>query len=376
MPHDPSPSLKDVAALAGVSFQTVSKALKGSGRVSEETRSRVREAAETLGYVPNALARGLQTRATGTLGVLNSDFSNTIIAQHLVGIEREARRLGFGVLVSSLDTQGSGADRAMRTLMERRVDGIICNAPVVEDDPALGATLRAGVPAVALHSVAGGGVPVLHSDLRLSGRLPLLHLLQLGHRRIGIVLGLRARRVTRRRLAAYEELLGEYGMTLPASMTEEGDWKVEGGHQAAHRLLDRNPGLTALVVQNDEMAVGVLNALYERGLRVPDDCSVVGCDDLPVAARTIPPLTTVRLPFHETGAAAVRMLARRLNAVETAKTAKTVETAEEEAGEREPGEADEWHPDGTGALGETSLLPVEMVYRASTRSAGAARTPP
>lgn len=334
-PTVPNVSLKDVAARAGVSFQTVSKALNDSGRVSAETRRRVREAADELGYVPNVLARGLQTRVTGTIGVLNSDFSNTVLAQHLVGIEREARRRGLGVLISSVDATGSDAERALRVLTERRVDGIICNAPAVEDDPRTGTLLRSGrIPAVSLHHIDGGGIPVVHGDNRESARLPMRHLLTLGHRRIGVIAGLRARRVTRERLDTYAEVLGEHGIALPPELVEEGDWEVEGGHRAAHRLLDRIPGLTALVAQNDTMAVGALNALYERGLRVPEDCSVVGCDDLHFAARTIPPLTTVRLPFHRAGETALGLLAEQME---------------------------------TGAAADRTM-PVAMVYRASSRA--------
>nr|WP_236667744.1 LacI family DNA-binding transcriptional regulator [Nonomuraea sp. K271] len=333
-------SLRDVAARANVSFQTVSKVLNGKGAVAPATRQRIIEAAEEIGYVPNALARSLQSRSSLTLGVITVDFSNATPAQFLVGIEREARRHGLSVILSSLEPDGSDCVRYLRVLMERRVDGIIMNAPATEEDEEVGRLLRAGPPAVSLHEIAGGGVPRVTVDSEATAALPVRHLIALGHRRIGVVTGLRQRHSAQRRTAVYREVLAEHGLPYDALLVEDGAWEVEGGYAATHRLLDRASGITAIYVQNDLMAVGVLNALHERGVSVPGDCSVVGCDDHPVAARTIPPLTTVRMPFFDAGAAAVRLLLERI---------------------------------ASGPPGDV-VLPVSMVYRASTASPPAGST--
>ncbi|MCF6476164.1 LacI family transcriptional regulator [Nonomuraea sp. MG754425] len=332
-------SLRDVAARADVSFQTVSKVLNGKGAVAPATRRRILDAAEELGYVPNALARSLQSRSSLTLGVITVDFASATPARFLVGIEREARQHGLSVLLSSLEPDGSDCVRYLRVLMERRVDGIIMNAPATEEDEEVGRVLRTGPPAVSLHDIAGGGVPRVSPESAGTAALPIRHLLALGHRRIAMVTGLRRQHSARRRTAVYRQVLAEHGVPYDPRLVEDGGWQVEGGYAATHRLLDRAGDLTAIYAQNDFMAVGVLNALHERGRRVPDDCSVVGCDDHPVAARTIPPLTTVRMPFFDTGAAAVRLLLDRVAS--------------------------------GGAPPDDTVLPVSMVYRASTGPAGA-----
>ncbi|MBF8184250.1 LacI family DNA-binding transcriptional regulator [Nonomuraea sp. K274] len=329
-----SVSLRDVAARANVSFQTVSKVLNGKGAVTPATRQRIIEAAEEIGYIPNALARSLQSRSSLTLGVITVDFSNSTPALSLVGIEREARQHGLSVILSSLEPDGSDCVRYLRVLMERRVDGIIMNAPATEEDEEVGRLLRTGPPAVSLHDIAGGGVPTVTVESEGSAALPVRHLLALGHRRIATVTGLQQRHSAQQRTAVYREVLTELGLYDPL-LVEDGAWEVEGGYAATHRLLDRAPDITAIYVQNDLMAVGVLNALHERGRSVPDDCSVVGCDDHPVAARTIPPLTTVRMPFFDAGAAAVRLLLDRI---------------------------------ASRSASAEDVLPVSMVYRASTAS--------
>lgn len=335
MPH---PSLKDIAASAGVSFQTVSKALNGKGRMSAETRRRVLDVAASLGYVPNGLARGLLNQATATVGVLSADFSDTTLAQIVVGIEREARRLGYSVIVGSLDEAGTDWARYLRVLLERRVDGIIFNAPSLEHETAVGEVLPASLPVVSLNRIAG--VPHasrVFADTFGGAAMAVRHLTSLGHRQIGMVTGKPSRAVTQLRMRAYRQVLREVDIPFDRSLVEEGDWGVEGGYRAAHRLVDRRPDLTALYVQNDMMAVGVLAALHERRIDVPGDCSVVGCDDLPIAARTIPPLTTVQVPFQDLGVSAIRLLVERIQDPERPSTQVT--------------------------------LPLHMVYRDSSRTA-------
>ena len=301
-------SLRDVAAKAGVSFQTAGKVLNGKGGFSPATRARILAAAEALEYVPNALARSLATRNTYTIGVIATDLSDTTLAQHIVGVEREARRRGLCVIIGSLDRSGSDAEAYLKILLERRVDGIIIDAPVTESNVRVGEILRGSVPTVSLHEIAGGGVSVVTIDDRLSGLLPVRHLLSLGHKRIGMVTGARRRRVTTERTGAYRQALNEFGVSFDPALVEEGNWEVEDGYRGAQRLLDRAPDISAIYAQNDMMAIGVLGAIHDRGLRVPEDCAVVGCDNLPMASRTIPPLTTVDIPFYDTGEKAMQAL--------------------------------------------------------------------
>lgn len=306
-PQPRRPSLKDVAERAGVSFQTTSKVLRGGGTVAETTRHRILAAADELGYVPNDIARSLVTQRTRTLGVVVGDLGDHIIARFVVGAEREARRRGYALVVVSVETGTDEGERSLRTLLERRVDGIMMAAPVLEDDARLGALLRDQVPVVSIHGVAGGGIALVGSDQHETARLGTAHLVELGHSRIGTITGPLSRRVARSRAKGFATALSDAGL-VDDHLVEPGDWQPAGGYRATHAILSRAPETTALFVQNDLMAIGALHAAHDRGRAVPGDLAVVGCDDIPTAAHTIPPLTTVRLPFAETGAMAVGLL--------------------------------------------------------------------
>ena len=312
-----SVSIKTVAARAGVSFQTASKVLNGKGSVSEQTRQRILEAASQLGYVPNAVARGLVTRSTRTVGVVASDLSDYVLAQFVVGAEREAREQGHSVIIGSVSDDGSDGERYVRTLIERRVEGILLAAPELERQPQIGEILGASLPVVSIHAVPGARVTLVGSNHVETGLLATRHLLEHGHTRIGIVAGPRSRRVVHSRLRGYEQAYREAGLEPDPDLIEEGDWQVEGGYEAARRLLARAPDLTALFVQNDTMAIGALSALHKGGRAAPADCAVLSCDDIPAARFTIPALSTVRIPVYETGATAMRLLLERIAAPTT-----------------------------------------------------------
>jgi LacI family transcriptional regulator len=305
-------SIKTVAARAGVSFQTASKVLNGKGSVSEQTRQRILDAASQLGYVPNAVARGLVTRSTRTIGVVASDLSDDVLAQFVVGAEREARQQGHSVIISIVGGDGKDGVRHVRDLVERRVEGILLAAPELERQPRVGEILGPSVPVVSIHSVPGARVTLVGSNHVETGLLATRHLIQHGYRRIGTITGPRSRRVVHSRQRGYEQALQEAGIPFDAGLIEEGNWHVEGGYAAAARLLARSPDLTALFVQNDTMAIGVLSLLHERGRSAPAGCAVASCDDIPAARHTIPPLTTIRIPLYETGAAAMRLLLERI----------------------------------------------------------------
>jgi LacI family transcriptional regulator len=327
-------SIKEVAARAGVSFQTASKVLNGGDvRVSAETARRILTAAEELGYRPNTIARSLVQRTTATIGLVASDATDIAIAQASVAAEQEARRHGHAVLVGHLAVGGADGADIVRTLIERRVDGIIAAAPEVEEDTQVAELLRKYVPAVSLQAVPGGGVPLVGSNHRETGRLATDHLIGLGHAAIGTVTGPFRRRVTRSRLHGYEDALREANLEAHEDLVAEGGWTPKGGAAATRLLLERSPSITAIFVHSDTMAMGVLSALFRAGFRVPEDVAVVSCDDIPYAEYLTPPLTTVRVPLAETGRQAVSLLLRSI--------------AGEQVPEKPP------------------LLPVELIVRAS-----------
>ena len=189
---------------------------------------------------------------------------------------------------------------------------MIAAAPQVEDDTEVAELLRAYVPAVSLHSVPGGGVPVVGSNHRKTGRLATEHLLSLGHRTIGTITGPFRRRVVRSRLHGYEDALRQAGIEPEEDLVVEADWTPGRAAEATRLLLQRQPRITAIFVHNDTMAVGVLSALAAAGCRVPGDVAVVGCDDVPLAEYLVPPLTTVHVPLAETGEQATDLLLRRI----------------------------------------------------------------
>ena len=301
-------SVKDVAARSGVSFQTTSKVLNGKGSVSEVTRTRILRVASELGYVPNLQARSLVMRSTREVGLVASDFSDHNLSRFIVGAEREARRQGYSVVITSVDPDGSGGELALRALMGKRVDGVLLAAPQMEEDHIAVRALERTVPAVSLHHVPGGGVATVGSDHELTGLLATRHLVDKGHRQIATIVGARGRRVTQSRLRGYRRALEEAGLAFDSELVEDGDWEIAGALKATTRLLERRPNITAIFAQNDTMAIGVLSALRTMGKRVPDECAVVGCDDIEMSAHTVPPLTTIHVPFFETGAEAMRLL--------------------------------------------------------------------
>jgi LacI family transcriptional regulator len=301
-------SVKDVAAKSGVSFPTTSKVLNGKGSVSELTRARILRVAAELGYVPNLQARSLVMQSTRAVGVISSDFSDHNLSRFLVGAEQEARRQGYSVLITSIESDGSGGASALRALMERRVDGVLLAAPLMEDDPTAMRSFDRSVPVVSLHHVPGGGVATVGSDHELTGFLATDHLIARGHRRIATVIGARGRRVTQSRLHGYRRALERARITFDPELVEDGNWAITGAELAVEKLLERCADLTAISVQNDIMAIGVLSALRRLGKRVPEEVAVVGCDDIDQAAYTVPPLTTVHVPFFETGERAMQLL--------------------------------------------------------------------
>lgn len=302
-------SLRDVGDRAGVSFQTVSKVLRGKGSVSPATRKRVLTAAAELGYVVNSLARGLASKETRSIGFVASGLASFVLAPMLLGAERAARDEGYFVVFNFVnDDQASDGVGILRRLIEQRVDGIVSAAHTFIGDAEYGSVLRDSVPSVTTHPVAGGGVPIVGEDAEAPGFYGTDHLVQCGHRNIAMITGAGDDKTISGRLAGYASALSRANLALSLDLVEGGDWTVESGYQAMQRLLDQSHEFTAVVAQNDHMALGAMRAIQERGLRVPEKISVVGCDDVDFAQFTAPPLTTIRMSFESTGAEAVRLL--------------------------------------------------------------------
>ncbi|CAM5670180.1 LacI family DNA-binding transcriptional regulator [Kitasatospora aureofaciens] len=306
------PVMADVAKLAGVSHQTVSRVLNGAPHVRPDTRDRVLAAIRELDYRPNSAARALVTRRSQTLGVVSFDSTLYGPASMLDGIERAARSAGYFVSVTSLRSlDGRSVQEAVDRLRDQGVEGVVVIAPQTSSVSAV-ARLSSSVPVVAVGSGDQNRVPMVSVANRSGAEEATGHLLDLGHRTVHHVAGPANWLESRDREEGWRLALQAAGAPVPE--VERGDWSARSGYQAGLRIA-RLPEVTAVFCANDHMALGLLRALHEAGRSVPEGISVVGFDDIPEAAYFTPPLTTVRQDFAELGRRALEMLVGELEGV-------------------------------------------------------------
>ncbi|GIM96483.1 LacI family transcriptional regulator [Paractinoplanes toevensis] len=298
-------SMADVAALAGVSSQTVSRVSTGHPGVVESTRRQVLDAMRELGYRPNSAARALKSGEFRTLGVILFTLATTGNSRTVEAIAAQAAQEGYAITLIpvAVPTQ-DGVLGAFTRLGELAVDGVIVIMEVHLLD-AVELQLPPGVQVVVVDSDAGDRYPVVDTDQADGARQAVRHLLSLGHATVFHVTGPAESYSSERRAQAWRDVLTEAGRPVPP--VERGDWSAASGYEAGLRLA-ADPACTAIFAANDQMALGVLRALQENGRRVPQDVSVVGFDDLPESASYLPPLTTVHQDFAEVGRRCVQGL--------------------------------------------------------------------
>ncbi len=307
-----SPKLRDVARAAGVSLATASRALSEPGLVREDTREHVRNVATMLGYVPHGAARALATRRSRTVGAVFPPVDNPIFAAATQALAHELAGAGYTLLLATHEYDPEAEVAATRALLERGVDGLVLIG--LDHSPALYQLLgQSGVPYELTWSLDPAGyhhcVGVAH---RLASVRVTQHLLDLGHREFAVIAGVTAHNDrARERLAGVREALAARGIELRADRVSEAEFSIPQGRRAFVGLLERAPGFTALVCGNDTLALGALAECVRRGLRVPQELSVAGFDDIDMAAEITPSLTTVHVPASDIGRlAGSRMLAR------------------------------------------------------------------
>ena len=311
------PRLEDVAELAGVSHQTVSRVVNSHPNVSSGTRGRVEAAIAALGYRRNTAARSLVTRRSQTIGVLGSELSQYGPANTLLGVERAARDAGYFVSVAALrEVNRDAILDAVRHFLDQSVDGIVVIVPHLETLAAL-AVLPIGVPVVAVGPTGNDTVGGVKVDQHRGAELAVEHLIGQGHVRIGHVAGPQEWIDAVARANGWRDALASAGLT--ADLIAEGDWSAGSGYEIGRRLAAGGHA-TALFVGNDQMALGVLRALNEAGIRVPQDVSVVGFDDQPEAGYFSPPLTVVRQDFEELGRRCMDMMLTAFEGMEGPRT--------------------------------------------------------
>lgn len=299
------PSMRDVATAAGVSTQTVSRVLSEHPYVNESTREKVLSAVESLGYRRTHTARALVTGRTRILGLISLDTAFYSRQAFSRGVDREANACGYSIVAETVSRPDPAAlAETVLKLSDRGVDGIVVAVPLREGTDELGALARR-LPMVFIDRAPLDGADLLAIDQSSAAFLATTHLLELGHDTVWHVAGPEDWADASAREDAWAGVLRAAGRTVPAVI--RGDWTPESGYQAGLRLASTE-GVSAVLVASDEMAFGVLRAFAERGLAVPEDISVVGIDDIPLAAYAYPPLTTVRQPFEEMGAKVVRRL--------------------------------------------------------------------
>lgn len=316
--------MADVAKLAGVSHQTVSRVLNGADHVRPATRDRVLSAMAMLEYQPNSVARALVTGRSRTLGVVSFDTTLYGPASTLLGIERAAHEHGYFVsIVSMTSLDRASMSSAIERLNGQGVDGILIIAPLVEAVQAL-AGLGTDVPVVALEAGSDQLLPVVDVDQEAGARAATAHLLELGHATVHHIAGPTSFLESRQRLRGWRATLAAAGRAVAAEPLV-GDWSARSGYDVGRQLL-ASASPTAIFVANDQMALGLLRALHESGRSIPGDVSVVGFDDIPEAAFFTPPLTTVRQDFIEVGHRALHLMLERIADPTAPSTRSTVPT--------------------------------------------------
>ncbi|MFQ5873411.1 MAG: LacI family DNA-binding transcriptional regulator [Dehalococcoidia bacterium] len=308
-------TIQDVAAAAGVSYQTVSRVINDKPDVADETRHRVWQVIEELGYQPSAIARSLVLKRTRTLGLITADFSDYFFTQVIVGAEVEARKQGYFFMLCSTERNPADEPEYLRLLTERQVDGILFARPSTEEDSRhIVSLIQQGVPLVTTaYWLPGEKLTVVDVDNVDGGLQAMGCLTNLRHRKIGMITGPAGWKSVNDRTEGYKLALERAGIPFDVSLIEHGGWSYQSGYEAMERLLEKAPHITALFAQNDRMAIGAMRALREAGRSIPDDVAVVGYDDIPAAAYCHPPLTTIRQPMQQVGEVATRLLIEHIN---------------------------------------------------------------
>lgn len=302
-------NISDVAKKAGVSISTVSRVLNNTAGypVKQETRERVLEAVRELGFRPNDLARGLLLKKSRIIGLVIPDVSNPYYSELSLGMEATALEYGYSVIFCNTSRKAEKLEHYVDVLLQKRADGIIFAgggtdfAPVSQ--PLLDYNVEVAV--IGRHNLP---FPSVQIDNIAAARDATSHLVELGHRSIAFISGPLNLTSVQDRLAGYRTGLQQGGVDRDDRLVREGDFQSEGGYSAALSLLQGEPRPTAIFAANDRMAIGVMAAAADLGLKVPDDLSVVGFDDIIMASYTRPTLTTVAIPGYEVGASAMRLM--------------------------------------------------------------------
>jgi LacI family transcriptional regulator len=307
-------TIYDVAREAGVSMATVSRVVNNNPNVKPQTRKKVFEAIERLGYRPNAVARGLASKKTTTVGVVIPDISNTIFSELARGIEDIANMYHYNIILCNADKKKDKEIRVINTLLEKQVDGLLFMGGAVTDEH-LQAFKSSSVPIVLCATTdvnkAIASVDIDHEQAAFDA---VNHLIEKGHRSIAMISGtLQDPANGFARYQGYKKALEAAGITIREDYVRVGNYKYESGLEVTKHFLGLNERPTAIFAATDEMAIGAIHTLQDHGLRVPEDISVISVDNIRMASMVRPQLTTVAMPMYDIGAVSMRLLTKLMN---------------------------------------------------------------
>lgn len=305
--------MRDVAQLAGVSAQTVSHVVNHTGTISEETRRRVLKAIEQLNYRRDPIARSMRTRQTRLIALLVLDITNPVLSIIASEVEAAAYAEDYNVLLYNVGQDARREQAYLETVAERLVDGlIIVNA--VDREHTFPLLERGTIPVVLIDSLTAPTFPSVSVDNFKAGYLATQYMAELGHHRIAHISGALGLEVARQRLEGYLQALADYHLEYRQVVLPHNDrWDYQSGYQAMQQLIAEAPLPTAVFAAGDQMAIGAYRALAEAGLKVPDDVSIIGFDDIEAASYAIPPLTTIRQPLGQLARRAFALLLELLD---------------------------------------------------------------
>lgn len=307
-------TIKDLAKLAGVSVTTVSRALNGYDDVNEKTRARIKRLAQEANYYPNAVARSLVTKKTRTLGVVMSDINragvkDAVAYEILCGLNDRASELDYDILLFSASSKKQAKKSYLDLCKERNVDGAVFVGMRLSDPHLQELSEQEHFPCVTIDmKLAGKMVGTVTTNNVESAKLAVRHLAELGHREIAMINGHDEAAVSRDRLRGFREALAECGLAYREERVYSGNFSEEGGYEAMHRIMLQHPEVTAVFSASDLMVLGAIRAVERLGRKVPESISIVGYDDITIAAYCSPRLTTVRQNKYELGYNAAQML--------------------------------------------------------------------
>jgi DNA-binding LacI/PurR family transcriptional regulator len=306
-------TIRDVAERAGVSTATVSRVLAGIGNPRPDTAAAVMRAVTELGYRPSGVARSLRMKRTRTLGLIVTDIQNPFFPELVQAADSAARHLNYSIILGSAAYDEHRAWHYLDLMVDRRVDGLIIASSQLSDE-SWQWLLRSPVPVVVVNAEPSGlPVPVITSDNEGGARMAVQHLLDLGHRRLAYIRGYEGFTADLPRVEGFRAACDEAGIPAADRIEVWGDGQFEGGKRAMAELLAGGTTVTGVACHNDVTAIGAMRAIRAAGRHVPEDFSVVGCDDIAAASWVVPALTTVAQQKAEMGRMAVERLATELD---------------------------------------------------------------